>query len=59
MKQSNSTGRTIMRRGESTLVLSALEIQQAVISDLRHHLGKRKLQDDVTLLVIKQRVKFE
>ncbi len=48
-----------MRRGESTLVLSALEIQQAVISDLRHHLGKRKLQDDVTLLVIKQRVKFE
>ncbi len=35
--------------------LSALEIQQAVINDLRHHLGKCKLQDDVTLLVIKQR----
>jgi sigma-B regulation protein RsbU (phosphoserine phosphatase) len=34
---------------------SALEIQQAVINDLRHHLGKCKLQDDVTLLVIKQR----
>ncbi len=38
---------------------SALEIQQAVINDLRHHIGTRKLQDDVTLLVIKQRVKFE
>lgn len=38
--------------------LSALEIQQAVIQDLRHHLGKRKLQDDVTLLVIKQRATF-
>ena len=35
--------------------LSALEIQQAVIQDLRHHIGKCKLQDDVTLLVIKQR----
>jgi|GEM_PF-1478667 len=34
---------------------SALEIQQAVINDLRHHIGTRKLQDDVTLLVIKQR----
>ncbi len=34
---------------------SALEIQQAVISDLRRHIGTRKLQDDVTLLVIKQR----
>lgn len=33
----------------------ATAIQQAVISDLRCHLGARKLQDDITLLVIKQR----
>lgn len=36
--------------------LSAQDIQQAVISDLRCHIGTRKLQDDVTLLVIKQRM---
>ncbi|EIJ44276.1 serine phosphatase RsbU, regulator of sigma subunit [Beggiatoa alba B18LD] len=35
--------------------LSAQEIQQAVINDLNRHIGVRKLQDDVTLLVIKQR----
>ncbi len=33
----------------------ATAIQQAVINDLRCHLGARKLQDDITLLVIKQR----
>jgi len=37
-------------------LLSALEIQQAVIDDLRRHIGTRKLQDDITLLVIKQQV---
>ncbi len=36
-------------------LLNAQDIQQAVISDLRRHIGNHKLQDDVTLLVIKQR----
>ncbi|ALG68655.1 SpoIIE family protein phosphatase [Beggiatoa leptomitoformis] len=35
--------------------LNATEIQQAVIIDLRRHIGTCKLQDDVTLLVIKQK----
>lgn len=35
--------------------LNSNEIQQAIIADLRRHIGTRKLQDDVTLLVIKQR----
>lgn len=39
-------------------LLSALEIQQAVIADLRRHVGTRKLQDDVTLLVIKQQIAY-
>ncbi|WP_217884350.1 PP2C family protein-serine/threonine phosphatase [Thioflexithrix psekupsensis] len=34
---------------------SAKEIQDAIIEDLRRHIGTRKLQDDITLLVIKQR----
>ncbi|MEZ5671911.1 MAG: SpoIIE family protein phosphatase [Thiotrichaceae bacterium] len=35
--------------------LSASEIQQAVVTDLRQHTGDILLKDDITLLVIKQR----
>ena len=34
---------------------SALEIRQAVINDLRSHIGNQKVYDDITLLVLKQR----
>jgi len=35
--------------------LSAKEIQQAIIADVRQHIGKQKLYDDITLLILKQR----
>ncbi len=35
--------------------LSAQEIRQAVIADLRSHIGTQKIYDDITLLVLKQR----
>lgn len=35
--------------------LSATEIQQAIVADLRQHAGDILLKDDITLLVIKQR----
>jgi serine phosphatase RsbU (regulator of sigma subunit) len=34
---------------------SAHDIRQAVIDDLRSHIGSQKVYDDITLLVIKQR----
>ena len=34
--------------------LSALEIRQAVIDDVRQFIGEQKVFDDVTLLVLKQ-----
>lgn len=34
---------------------SALEIQQAVIWDVRNHIGNQKIYDDMTLLILKQR----
>jgi len=34
--------------------LSAQEIKQAVIDDLRRHIGKQKVFDDITLLVLKR-----
>lgn len=36
-------------------VLSAKEIQQAIIADVRQHIGTQKLFDDITLLILKQR----
>ncbi|OUD16335.1 SpoIIE family protein phosphatase [Thioflexithrix psekupsensis] len=36
--------------------LNAQQIQQIVINDLRRHIGSHRLQDDVTLLIIKQKV---
>lgn len=33
---------------------SANEIQQAIISDVTHHMGKKPAMDDITLVVIKQ-----
>jgi serine phosphatase RsbU (regulator of sigma subunit) len=33
---------------------SALEILQAAVADVRHHIGGQKVYDDITLLVIKQ-----
>jgi signal transduction histidine kinase/serine phosphatase RsbU (regulator of sigma subunit)/FixJ family two-component response regulator len=33
---------------------SAEEIKEAVIEDLRHHIGKQKVFDDITLMVVKQ-----
>jgi serine phosphatase RsbU (regulator of sigma subunit) len=35
--------------------LSAIEIRQAVIGDLRSHIGTQKIYDDITLLVLKQK----
>jgi predicted ATPase/serine phosphatase RsbU (regulator of sigma subunit)/tRNA A-37 threonylcarbamoyl transferase component Bud32 len=35
--------------------LCALEIQQAVIADVRRHIGEQKVFDDLTLLVLKQK----
>ena len=35
--------------------LSAQEIQNAVIADLRQHIGTQKVYDDITLLVLKQK----
>jgi len=34
--------------------LSAQEIKQAVIDDLRRHIGTQKVFDDITLLVLKR-----
>ncbi|HEY9636400.1 MAG TPA: SpoIIE family protein phosphatase [Coleofasciculaceae cyanobacterium] len=34
---------------------SANQIQQAVIDDVRQHIGKQKVYDDITLLVLKQK----
>jgi len=34
---------------------TAAEVQQAVINDLREHIGQSAIYDDITLLVIKQR----
>lgn len=34
---------------------SAMEIRQAVINDLRSHIGNQKVYDDITLLVLKQK----
>ncbi len=36
--------------------LSAAEIQQAVIADVRQYIGTQKVYDDITLLVLKQRI---
>ncbi len=36
--------------------LSAQEIKQAVIDDVRRHIGSQKMLDDITLLVLKQQV---
>ncbi|HEY9739895.1 MAG TPA: SpoIIE family protein phosphatase, partial [Coleofasciculaceae cyanobacterium] len=36
--------------------LSAQEIKQAVIDDVRRHIGSQKVFDDITLLVLKQQV---
>ena len=35
---------------------SAKEIKQAVIDNLRRHIGSQKVLDDITLLVLKQQV---
>lgn len=35
--------------------LSAAEMRQAVITDLRQHIGEQKLYDDITLVVLKQK----
>ncbi len=35
--------------------LSAEAIQQAIIRDVRHHIGKQALQDDLSLLILKQK----
>ncbi|MEM7726163.1 MAG: SpoIIE family protein phosphatase [Cyanobacteria bacterium P01_A01_bin.45] len=35
-------------------LLSAMEIKEAVISDVRKHIGKQQVFDDITLLVLKQ-----
>jgi len=34
---------------------SPQEIRQAVIDDVRRHIGKQKVFDDITLVVIKQK----
>jgi len=34
---------------------SAIEILQAAVADVRHHIGEQKVYDDITLLVIKQK----
>jgi sigma-B regulation protein RsbU (phosphoserine phosphatase) len=34
---------------------SAQEIKQAVIADLRSHIGEQKVYDDITLVVLKQK----
>ena len=34
---------------------SAVEIRQAVIEDLQQHIGEQKVDDDITLLVLKQK----
>jgi serine phosphatase RsbU (regulator of sigma subunit) len=33
----------------------ALEIQEAVINDVRHYIGAQKVFDDITLVVMKQK----
>lgn len=35
--------------------LSANQIKQAAIDDVRRHIGKQKVFDDITLLVLKQK----
>lgn len=35
--------------------LTAVEIRKAVIDDVRSHIGKHKVYDDITLIVLKQR----
>lgn len=35
--------------------MSASEIKQAAIADLRQHIGKQKVYDDITLVVLKQK----
>jgi serine phosphatase RsbU (regulator of sigma subunit) len=35
--------------------LSVSEIRQAVINDVRQHIGEQKVFDDITLVVIKQK----
>jgi len=35
--------------------LSAAEMRQAVITDLRQHIGEQKVDDDITLVVLKQK----
>jgi serine phosphatase RsbU (regulator of sigma subunit) len=39
--------------------LSAQEIKQAVIDDVRRHIGTQKVFDDITLLVFKQQVETQ
>jgi sigma-B regulation protein RsbU (phosphoserine phosphatase) len=34
---------------------SAEEIRQAVVEDVRQHIGTQKVYDDITLLVLKQK----
>jgi serine phosphatase RsbU (regulator of sigma subunit) len=34
---------------------SAQEIKQAVIDDVRRHIGQQKVFDDITLVVLKQK----
>jgi len=35
--------------------LAAAEIRQAIITDLRQHIGEQKVDDDITLVVLKQK----
>jgi len=34
---------------------NAKQIQQAVINDVKNYIGTQKIQDDITLLVLKQK----
>ncbi|MGK7900772.1 MAG: PP2C family protein-serine/threonine phosphatase [Hormoscilla sp.] len=36
--------------------LSAAEMRQAIITDLRQHIGQQKVYDDITLVVLKQKL---
>jgi sigma-B regulation protein RsbU (phosphoserine phosphatase) len=38
--------------------LSAQQIKQAVIDDVRRHIGTQKVFDDITLLVLKREVEI-
>lgn len=42
----------VVKRNHS---LSAGEIKQAIVDDVRHHIGSQKVFDDITLVVLKQK----